>query len=233
MIPRIVQALLLSVACAAGVLAQEDPNRVEEKFNLQRLPWDNRFVWWLVGRWLNENPGGGAQLNDQTMPFGDVLDFGIGNFPMFGARSLNYTAQVFASGTQKLLHYEYGYMPVKNVTSRDRTAPNARLAFLSTSDKGYTLLEEGQTVNNALVQLSLVSFLKRSFDDSGLRIQNVNREFWSRGNKLFQKLTYNVNGVAGAITVTYKRQNGWPCDKACNFMQSQFGLRDACNVCFA
>lgn len=146
--------------------------RVENRYDLNMLPWDLRPVQGFIGLWQKQRHTGNAR----DMPPPDLIDFAINPIPKFGARTVNITHTYF-DVDKHVVRSDYGFMPVKNATRRD---PRVHVAYLTTSSEGWSMMEQGFVKDSKLI-FHLKQFLRRSIGagSSGteLDIREFERQF--------------------------------------------------------
>uniref|UniRef100_A0A915KIH4 THAP4-like heme-binding beta-barrel domain-containing protein n=1 Tax=Romanomermis culicivorax TaxID=13658 RepID=A0A915KIH4_ROMCU len=176
------------------------------KFDLKHLPYDLKPVSKFVGRWQYERIDG---YGSTDFPFGKIIEFGIDPLPHFGARCLNYTATTYHDwqrseiyNSSKVIHYEYGYLPVNN---RTKNNPQILCAFLTTGSEGYAMIEYGMVVDDTIL-LDLNKYLSRSFG-LGFRtnffVNELHRQFRIWGNRMEQRILAQTSLGISDFTVSY------------------------------
>lgn len=177
------------------------------KYDTRFLPFDLRPVTGFVGKWEALSVHGTGAEN---FPFGKIVDFGIDPVPMFGARSLNYTATTYAPGEgvwsndSKIVHQEYGFLPVRNKT---RINPQVLLAFLTTAMEGYSLVELG-LLDGDSIRLDLNKFMSRSFQvnmNGNFQVFELQREWRLNGAYLDQQVKALTSYGRSDFYVTYQK----------------------------
>jgi len=177
------------------------------KYDQQYLPFDLRPVTGFVGKWEAISVSGTGAEN---FPFGKIVDFGIDPVPMFGARALNYTGTTYAPGEgvwsndTKIVHQEYGFLPVRNKT---RINPQVLLAFLTTAMEGYSIVELGLLDGNS-IRLDLNKFMSRSFQvnmNGNFQVFELQREWRLNGAYLDQQIKALTSYGRSDFIVTYQK----------------------------
>lgn len=156
--------------------------RINEKYDLSRLPYDLLPVQWLVGRYNLESVNGPA--NYMKPP--QVLDFGINPIPHFGSRALNITGHYLDPYDKtRVLGTAYGFMPVKNSTRFD---PRIHAALVTTyGNEGMNLIEQGLVRPGQLMTFHLKQFMRRRFvngDIEGYELDELERKIRVSGDYL-------------------------------------------------
>jgi len=134
---------------------QCDPDAgTPKKYDISQIPPDLWPVRRFIGIWQSDFDG---KAHFPTMPiftYGERLDFSIAEPPVFGARSLNYSAVAQSINNGQELHSEYGFLSVQNHTSF--------CALIVVMNSGFTTVEEGYVSENQLVlnakQIGRISF---------------------------------------------------------------------------
>uniref|UniRef100_A0A5S6R5I0 THAP4-like heme-binding beta-barrel domain-containing protein n=1 Tax=Trichuris muris TaxID=70415 RepID=A0A5S6R5I0_TRIMR len=170
--------------------------QINAKYDVRRLPLDLRPVGHFLGRWQAYRTIG---RGERAFPTGQILDFGIDPLPVFGARSLNYTATTRnPDGT--IVHFEYGFLMVKN---RTRTNPQILCGLITTCNKGYSLVEFGM-VQDGFVDLELNNFITRSFDQR-YNVYELRRNLYLYAGDLKQDIEARTNTGNAAYSVMYRK----------------------------
>jgi len=217
--------IVILFACSL-VFDVESQRTIDDKYDLQRLPWDLRPAWYMIGVWEAYEPQSGRIQS--LIPYPDRIDFGIGYLPMFGARNLNYTGHIFGDQPNSILFHEYGFLLVKNISRND---PTVKAAFMTVTDVGYTTLEEG-SVNNNVITLQLNNFLQRSFNMArAIQLTRLTREFSVTRDILTLALNYEANNQQSNYRIFYRKILGPSCTEGCRFMEQRLNFVNACAMC--
>ena len=81
--------------------------RVEDRYDLNTLPWDLRPVQNFIGLWQKERQSG----HFRDLPAPDLIDFAINPIPKFGARTVNIT-HTYWDVDRHVIRSDFGFMPV-------------------------------------------------------------------------------------------------------------------------
>ncbi|CDW56217.1 DUF1794 domain containing protein [Trichuris trichiura] len=184
-------ALLLQTYCATA--------QISPKYDVRRLPLDLRPVGHFLGRWKAYKVIG---QGEHVFPTGRILDFGIDPLPVFGARSLNYTGTT-RNADGSVAHFEYGFLMVKN---RTRTNPQILCGLITTTIRGYSLVEFGM-VQHGFVDLELNNFITRSFDQR-YNVYELRRNLYIYAGDLKQDIEARTSAGNAAYSVMYRKIQG-------------------------
>ncbi|CAI4222548.1 unnamed protein product [Auanema sp. JU1783] len=173
--------------------------RYEDKYDLNKMPFDLRPVQNIIGLWALDNING----RSRDLPPPDQIDYAINPIPKFGARAINITHTYYRN--DQVLRHDYGYMPVKNATRRD---PRVHVAYLTTSSEGWSMMEQGQ-VKGEVMTFHLKQYLRRSFDvgsRNDLEIREFERQLEQPNHdRLIMKVRAETNLDTEAYTAFYHR----------------------------
>ncbi|KAI1722812.1 hypothetical protein Ddc_06992 [Ditylenchus destructor] len=170
--------------------------RVEDRYDMNNLPWDLKPVQEFIGLWEIERSSG----HDRDLPAPSLIDFSINPIPKFGARTVNITHTYFDQN-KNIIRSDYGFMPVKNATRRD---PRVHVAYLTTSSEGYSMMEQGFFKDNKLI-FHLKQFLRRSFDVGSKGVDLDIREFERQYELIdFHHMSLKIRAETSVDTESYQ-----------------------------